>query len=82
MGIGMVFQHFSLFETLTVAENITLALDTPIPAAELAQRITRYPTNTACPSTRTAWCTACRWASGSASKSCVACLTSRAADHG
>ncbi|XOC02747.1 ABC transporter ATP-binding protein [Pseudomonadota bacterium DY0742] len=25
-GIGMVFQHFSLFETLTVAENIALAL--------------------------------------------------------
>jgi len=27
LGIGMVFQHFSLFETLTVAENIALALD-------------------------------------------------------
>jgi len=39
MGIGMVFQHFSLFETLTVAENISLALDTRIPAAALAQRI-------------------------------------------
>lgn len=26
LGIGMVFQHFSLFETLTVAENISLAL--------------------------------------------------------
>lgn len=26
MGIGMVFQHFSLFETLTVTENIALAL--------------------------------------------------------
>ncbi|TLX63396.1 ABC transporter ATP-binding protein [Stutzerimonas nosocomialis] len=25
-GIGMVFQHFSLFETLTIAENIALAL--------------------------------------------------------
>jgi simple sugar transport system ATP-binding protein len=39
MGIGMVFQHFSLFETLTVAENISLALDTTIAPAELAQRI-------------------------------------------
>lgn len=38
-GIGMVFQHFSLFETLTVAENISLALDTPIASAELARRI-------------------------------------------
>lgn len=27
MGIGMVFQHFSVFETLTVTENIELALD-------------------------------------------------------
>jgi ABC-type uncharacterized transport system ATPase subunit len=26
LGIGMVFQHFSLFETLTVRENIELAL--------------------------------------------------------
>jgi simple sugar transport system ATP-binding protein len=26
LGIGMVFQHFSLFETLTVKENIELAL--------------------------------------------------------
>jgi ABC-type uncharacterized transport system ATPase subunit len=26
LGIGMVFQHFSLFESLTVAENISLAM--------------------------------------------------------
>ncbi|WP_405120106.1 ABC transporter ATP-binding protein [Pseudomonas leptonychotis] len=26
LGVGMVFQHFSLFETLTVAENIALAM--------------------------------------------------------
>jgi ABC-type uncharacterized transport system ATPase subunit len=32
LGIGMVFQHFSLFETLTVAENIALSL----PKAESA----------------------------------------------
>jgi len=31
-GIGMVFQHFSLFEQLTVAENVALGLDN----AELA----------------------------------------------
>ena len=34
MGIGMVFQHFSLFETLTVAENIALGL----PAGEARNR--------------------------------------------
>ncbi len=27
LGIGMIFQHFSLFETLTVVENVALALD-------------------------------------------------------
>ena len=27
LGISMVFQHFSLFETVTVAENIWLGLD-------------------------------------------------------
>ena len=39
LGIGMVFQHFSLFETLTVAENISLALDERIAPAVLAPRI-------------------------------------------
>src|SRR5476649_4782 len=39
LGIGMVFQHFSLFETLTVAENITLALDERIAPSALAERI-------------------------------------------
>jgi general nucleoside transport system ATP-binding protein len=39
LGIGMVFQHFALFETLTVAENIALALDQNVKAAELAERI-------------------------------------------
>ncbi len=39
LGIGMVFQHFSLFETLTVAENIALALDQPMLPAQLSARI-------------------------------------------
>ncbi len=40
LGIGMVFQHFSLFETLTVRENIELALgDQAGNAATLATRI-------------------------------------------
>jgi simple sugar transport system ATP-binding protein len=39
LGIGMVFQHFSLFETLTVAENIALALDERAAPATLAARI-------------------------------------------
>ena len=31
LGIGMVFQHFSLFEALTAAENIALSLDASTP---------------------------------------------------
>ncbi len=39
LGIGMVFQHFSLFETLTVAENIALGLATQESIAALSARI-------------------------------------------
>lgn len=40
MGIGMVFQHFSLFDTLTVTENIALALgDDAKDLDELAEKI-------------------------------------------
>ncbi len=41
LGIGMVFQHFSLFETLTVVENIALAMESPIDMDKLAENITR-----------------------------------------
>ncbi|QRM55479.1 ABC transporter ATP-binding protein [Sinorhizobium sp. BG8] len=36
IGIGMVFQHFSLFEALTVAENIALSLDPGISLARIS----------------------------------------------
>ena len=39
LGIGMVFQHFSLFEALTVTENIALALPGKADMKELADRI-------------------------------------------
>ena len=38
-GIAMVFQHFSLFEALDVAENVALGMENPPPARELAGRI-------------------------------------------
>ncbi len=38
LGIGMVFQHFSVFDALTVVENIALAL-APEPMKALSQRI-------------------------------------------
>mgnify|MGYP001028698332 FL=1 len=37
LGVGMVFQHFSLLESLTVAENISLS--TPHKARDLQRRI-------------------------------------------
>jgi general nucleoside transport system ATP-binding protein len=39
LGIAMVFQHFSLFETLTVAENVWLGLEKSSNLAEVTQRI-------------------------------------------
>ena len=39
LGISMVFQHFSLFDTLTVAENVWLGLDKSLPLAEVTRRI-------------------------------------------
>ena len=39
LGIGMVFQHFSLFEKLTVAENVALGVDEPSERANLRERI-------------------------------------------
>ncbi len=40
LGISMVFQHFSLFDTLTVAENVWLGLGKHLSLAEVSQRIT------------------------------------------
>ncbi|MEP7063446.1 MAG: ATP-binding cassette domain-containing protein, partial [Betaproteobacteria bacterium] len=39
LGIGMVFQHFSLFETLRVVDNIALVLDGASVGTALAARV-------------------------------------------
>ena len=40
LGISMVFQHFSLFDTLTVAENVWLGVDKSLSLAQVTQSIT------------------------------------------
>jgi len=40
LGISMVYQHFSLFDTLTAAENVWLGLDKALKLPEVAARIT------------------------------------------
>ncbi|WP_108836192.1 ABC transporter ATP-binding protein [Tateyamaria sp. Alg231-49] len=44
-GVGMVFQHFSLFDALSVAENIALGMEAPPPMATLASRISEVSEN-------------------------------------
>ena len=39
LGISMVFQHFSLFDSLSVAQNVWLGLDKSLSLAEVTQRI-------------------------------------------
>jgi len=39
LGIAMVFQHFSLFDTLTVAENVWLGLDKSLTLREVSESI-------------------------------------------
>ncbi len=41
LGISMVFQHFSLFDTLTVAENVWLGLSKSLTLSEVTQAITQ-----------------------------------------
>lgn len=41
LGISMVFQHFNLFGTLTVAENVWLGLDKGLSLNQVSERITQ-----------------------------------------
>lgn len=38
-GVAMVFQHFSLFDALDVAENVALGMENPPPMRDLSRRI-------------------------------------------
>src|ERR1700761_3564958 len=39
LGVSMVFQHFSLFESLSVAENVLLGLPTDMTLAKVNERL-------------------------------------------
>ena len=54
LGIGMVFQHFSLFDALTVAENIALAMPGPYDLDALSERIIKVSTSYGLPISPTA----------------------------
>jgi general nucleoside transport system ATP-binding protein len=41
IGIGMVFQHFSLFDSLSVADNITLSLDRQLARDDVEEHAAR-----------------------------------------
>ena len=38
-GVAMVFQHFSLFDAMNVAENIALGMENPPPQAKIAAQV-------------------------------------------
>ncbi|MCC6002465.1 MAG: ABC transporter ATP-binding protein [Pararhodobacter sp.] len=44
-GVAMVFQHFSLFDAMDVAENVALGMDDPPPIRQLAARIRQVSTD-------------------------------------
>ncbi|WP_127108649.1 ABC transporter ATP-binding protein [Pararhodobacter zhoushanensis] len=44
-GVAMVFQHFSLFDAMDVAENVALGMDNPPPIRELSAKITEVSNN-------------------------------------
>ncbi|MEQ9694935.1 ABC transporter ATP-binding protein [Shimia sp. SDUM112013] len=44
-GVAMVFQHFSLFDALSVAENVALGMENPPKMGDLARRIRKVSEN-------------------------------------
>jgi len=68
-GIGMVFQHFSLFDNLTVAENVALGLTARNPSRTCPRVCSKCPMLTGFRSIPDARCGSYPWVNVSASKS-------------
>ena len=49
LGIGMVFQHFSLFEPMTVLENIAIGMDQALDRRKLEREVRAVRAPTALP---------------------------------
>ena len=78
LGIGMVFQHFSLFEAMTVLENVALGVDGVTDRRLLRPACARSAMPMACRSTPSARSTPSRSASASGSRSSAACCRAHA----
>ena len=77
LGIGMVYQHFSLFETVTVVDNIALVTRAGSTAQAWRVRFQCSASATVCRWIRTGWFTTCPSANASGWRFCVACCRSR-----
>ena len=67
----MVFQHFSLFDNLTVAENVALGLDGKESFKDMSARLEQVSATYGLPLDPSARSGSCRSASASASRSCA-----------
>ena len=77
LGISMVFQHFALFDTLTVAENVWLGLAPSNSLASVTEGIRATAGEYGLEVDPLRPCTRSRSGNASASRSCAPCWGSR-----
>ena len=77
-GVAMVFQHFSLFDAMSVAENVALGMASRRACAISRRGSARCRRPTGCRSTPSGSSAICRRANVSGSRSSAACCRTRA----